>query len=75
MTDRLWSKYKLVLPGAEVALMGAARTKRVIEAWAQESGMLNVENREVRALYEGDRDLLTYTIEIDSAGWTGINSP
>ncbi len=68
-----WTKYKLILTGLEIAQMGPERTKRVIEAWAEESGVMSVKNHSIEALAEFDMDWIIYTAHIDSAGWTGIS--
>jgi len=68
-----WTKYKLILTGLEIAMMGSERTKRVIEAWAEESGVMNVKNHSIEALAEFDMDWIIYTAYIDSAEWTGIS--
>lgn len=69
-----WEKYKLVLNGMEIAQMGAARTRRVIEAWAKESGVMNISNHEIRAVADFNMDQIVYTASVLSEGWTGIKS-
>ncbi len=72
----VWEKYKLILTGMEIAQMGDVRTKRVIEVWAEESGVMNVPKFGViEALVEIDKDWIVYTAHFDSSAWTGLCSP
>ena len=52
-----------------------AEIKRVIEVWAEESGVMNIKNHRIDALVNWHRDAIVYVASVDSAGWTGICSP
>ena len=71
MTERAWTKYELTLTSGEIGDMGEARTKRVIKAWAEENGVMNVKNHEIRAVLDQEMCLITYTASVKSEGWTG----
>ncbi len=72
---KAWTKYRLVLTGTDFVEMGCERTNRVIEAWAEESGVMNIKNQRIEAEADMCLDTLTYTACVLSGGWTGISSP
>lgn len=66
-----WEKYKLTLTSEEIGNMGERRTKRVIKTWAEESGVMNVKNHEIRADLDQEMCVIAYTASVKSEGWTG----